>query len=182
MIASTHTNHPLGPVAADSQKKTPALQQACSRLKSAGLRITQPRIAILEVLIRRPLPASIEQIHADLGISAASTCDLVTVYRCLAAFEELGLVRRCFFHNGTSLYQLNLDDAAPYHVVDKANNAVAPLDADLAEELRGAMQRIEEKLSERGYSQVSHMVEFFGRPAPAPADRLHATAEMPAVN
>jgi Fur family ferric uptake transcriptional regulator len=57
------------------------LDLACARLKAAGLRITQPRIAILDALIKRSLPASIEQIHGDL---AGSACDLVTVYRCLA--------------------------------------------------------------------------------------------------
>ena len=101
MIASTQTNHPL-PTNNDDSPTRAALQIACNRLKTAGLRITQPRIAILEALIKRSLPATIEQIHAEL---ASASCDLVTVYRCLAAFEELGLVRRCFFHNGTSLYQ-----------------------------------------------------------------------------
>jgi Fur family transcriptional regulator, ferric uptake regulator len=182
MIASTQTNHPLGPAATDSAKKSPALQDACTRLKAAGLRITQPRIAILEALIRRPLPASIEQIHADLAVSASSTCDLVTVYRCLAAFEELGLVRRCFFHNGTSLYQLNLDDASPYHIVDKSDNAVTPLDADLAEELREALQRIEAKLAARGYTQLSHMVEFFGRAAPTHGDRSNPAITLASID
>lgn len=177
MIASTQTNHPLAHLQGDPTG-TPPLQLACNRLKTAGLRITQPRIAILEALIKRSLPASIEQLHADLQASSASSCDLVTVYRCLAAFEELGLVRRCFFHNGTSLYQLNLTDAPTYHVVDKTDNEVAPLDPDLALELREALQRIEEKLAERGFTQVSHMVEFFGRPARA-AERARNNVAMP---
>jgi Fur family transcriptional regulator, ferric uptake regulator len=181
MIASTNTNHPL-PTEAEAQNSTP-LQQACSRLKAAGLRITQPRIAILEALIRRSLPASIEQLHGDLTASSAPTCDLVTVYRCLAAFEELGLVRRCFFHNGTSLYQINLNDTPPYHVVDKAGNTVEPLDPELADELREALRRIEEKLIARGYSGVSHLVEFFGRPAHTNQSNRIRSAEptMPVV-
>lgn len=183
MIASTQTNHPLLAHVGGDSPGTPPLQLACNRLKAAGLRITQPRIAILEALIKRSLPASIEQIHADLEASAASTCDLVTVYRCLAAFEELGLVRRCFFHNGTSLYQLNLNDTPTYHVVDKAENAVNPLDPDLAIELREALRRIEEKLVARGFTDVSHMVEFFGRPARAPLERAARTAPaVPATN
>jgi Fur family transcriptional regulator, ferric uptake regulator len=180
MIASSHTNHPLAPLLTDSGA-TP-LQRACLRLKTAGLRITQPRIAILEALIRRSLPASIEQIHADLQTASGASCDLVTVYRCLAAFEQLGLVRRCFFHNGTSLYQLSLDDSPTYHVVDKDANAVAPLDADLADELRSALRRIEEKLALRGYENVSHMVEFFGRTQQnAVPDRTQAPLQMPAA-
>ena len=174
MIASTQTNHPLATQNADSPNAA-ALQLACNRLKSAGLRITQPRIAILEVLIKRSLPATIEQIHAELSNAA---CDLVTVYRCLAAFEELGLVRRCFFHNGTSLYQIALDDSPSYHVVDKANNSVAGLDSDLALEVREAMQQIEQKLIARGYTNVSHMVEFFGRSPKHPIDRVQQGVPM----
>ena len=174
MIASTQTNHPLANADTESPHAA-ALRMACNRLKSAGLRITQPRIAILEALIKRPLPASIEQIHAELK---GSSCDLVTAYRCLAAFEELGLVRRCFFHNGTSLYQIALDDTPSYHVVDKATNSVTELDSDLALELREAMQRIEQKLVARGYTNVSHMVEFFGRAPKHPIDRVQSGSLM----
>ncbi|ATC65208.1 Fur family transcriptional regulator [Nibricoccus aquaticus] len=159
MIASTQTNHPL---AAVSPAKSPAsIDVACARLKSAGLRITQPRVAILEALLKRTAPASIEQIHNDL---ASTACDLVTVYRCLAAFQEVGLVRLCYFHNGTSLYQIALDgDAAPYHIVSKDSNDVTELDAESSAELRTVVKKIEETLKSRGYTDVSHLVEFFAQ-------------------
>jgi Fur family transcriptional regulator, ferric uptake regulator len=172
MISATQTNHPLNETDPDSPSDI-ALQVACKRLKSAGLRITQPRIAILRALIKRSLPASIEQIHAELSDTA---CDLVTVYRCLAAFEELGLVRRCFFHNGASLYQITLDDSPAYHIVDKTSNSVCEMDAPLALELNEAMRKIEQKLIAHGYTDVSHLVEFFGRAPKHPIDRMqHGT-------
>jgi Fe2+/Zn2+ uptake regulation proteins len=159
MIASTQTNHPLASVSA---AKSPAsLDLACARLKAAGLRITQPRVAILEALLKRTAPASIEQIHNDLADSA---CDLVTVYRCLAAFQEVGLVRLCYFHNGTSLYQIALDDDnAPYHIVSKNTNEVSELDPESSAELRAVVRRIEDTLRARGYTDVSHLVEFFAQ-------------------
>src|SRR2546423_7317014 len=104
MIASTQTNHPLTGNGKAAAKSSP-VALATAKLKSAGLRITQPRLAILAGLSKRPQPTSIEQIHTDLGLQ---TCDLVTVYRCMAAFEQIGLVRRAFFHNGTALYEMNL--------------------------------------------------------------------------
>lgn len=174
MISATQTNHPLNDNDEDSPSAI-ALQVACKRLKSAGLRITQPRIAILETLIGRSLPASIEQIHAELS---GTICDLVTVYRCLAAFEELGLVRRCFFHNGASLYQIALDDSPAYHIVDKTSNAVSELDQELAQELSLAMRKIEQKLIARGYTNVSHLVEFFARAPKHPIDRMQNGALM----
>lgn len=151
MIASTPSSHPLGSVKEFARSTSP-IDLACARLKSAGLRITQPRVAILEALIRRNAPASIEQLHRDL---ASDACDLVTVYRCLAVFEELGLVRRCFFHNGAGLYEINLDDSHHYHIVCKSCGKVERIDASLTD-------TTERMLRERGYDQVTHLVEFFG--------------------
>jgi Fur family ferric uptake transcriptional regulator len=160
MIASTQTNHPLASLT-PAAKPQASLDVACARLKAAGLRITQPRIAILEALLKRSAPASIEQLHGDL---VNSSCDLVTVYRCLAAFQEVGLVRLCYFHNGTSLYQIALDnDLAPYHIVSKENNEVSELDAENAAQLRAVLKRVEENLRAQGYTEVSHLVEFFAQ-------------------
>ncbi len=143
---------------ASTQPAATPLEQACGRLKSAGLRITQPRIAILNALIKRSEPATIEQIHLDLKDSA---CDLVTVYRCLAAFEELNLVRRCFFHNGTSLYQLQLTNEPVYHVVSKEGAILETLPTELAIELNGVLTKIEADLKARGFTDVTHMAAFF---------------------
>lgn len=157
MIASTQTNHPL---AGKLTTKAPsAVDLATAKLKSAGLRITQPRLAILAALSKRAQPTSIEQLHDDVG---ADNCDLVTVYRCMAAFEEIGLVRRAFFHNGTALYEIALGQPTRYHVVCKTTNNVEELDAETSEELRRAIEAVQEKLRARGFTEVSHIVEFFG--------------------
>jgi Fur family transcriptional regulator, ferric uptake regulator len=158
MIASTQTNHPLsGNV--KSVRTPSAVDLATSKLKAAGLRITQPRLAILAALSNRAQPTSIEQLHDDVG---TDNCDLVTVYRCMAAFEEIGLVRRAFFHNGTALYEINLGQPTRYHVVCKSTNRVDELDAGIAEELRRTIEAVQEKLRARGYGDVGHIVEFFG--------------------
>ncbi len=178
MIASTQTNHPLSGNGKSGGRNPTAVELATAKLKSAGLRITQPRLAILEALSKRAQPTSIEQLHEDVG---ADNCDLVTVYRCMAAFEEISLVRRAFFHNGTALYEINLGQPTRYHVVCKATNRVEELDADTADELRRTIVGVQEKLRARGYAEVGHIVEFFGI-APPPA-RTAATAApaMPAV-
>ena len=177
MIASTQTNHPLASVKQDSATPQSAIDVACNRLKAAGLRITQPRVAILEVLIKRDQPASIEQIHADLTNSA---CDLVTVYRCLAAFQEVGLVRLCYFHNGTSLYQINLATETPFHIVSKETHEIEELDPENAAELRAVLGRIQESLKARGYTEISNLVQFFAQKPKYPDYReLTQTAKAP---
>ncbi len=179
MIASTQTNHPLhsGGETTDPHSR---VEKACARLREAGLRITQPRIAILSVLIARGQPMSIEQIHGELR---TRSCDLVTVYRCLAAFEEIGLVRRSFFHNGTSLYQLSDHKEAAYHIVTKDTHEVSALDAAISARLAIAIKEVEEQLKAEGYTEVSHLLEFFAKPPGAAVEQRARAgqAKVPAV-
>src|SRR6266540_2662588 len=174
MIASTQTNHPLTGNSKTAGKTLSAIDLATAKLKSAGLRITQPRLGILAALSKRSAPTSIEQLHDDVG---AENCDLVTVYRCMAAFEEIGLVRRAFFHNGTALYEINLGQPTRYHVVCKTTNQVEELDAETADELRRTIEAVQEKLRARGYADIGHIVEFF---ALAPQAQ-RAAVTMPVV-
>ncbi len=174
MIASTQTNHPIAGVK-DGKDQTP-VEVACYKLKEAGLRITQPRIAILAALIKSGRPTSIDALHGELG---PNSCDIVTVYRCMAAFESIGLVRRAFLINGTSLYEINLGDPNRYHVVCKNTNKVEELDAASATELRRSVQMVEDVLRAQGYSEVGHIVEFFGK-SPT-GHRVQAEVVVPAV-
>jgi Fur family transcriptional regulator, ferric uptake regulator len=176
MIASTQTNHPLaGNGKTTTAKTSSSVDLATAKLKSAGLRITQPRLAILAALSKHAQPTSIEQLHDDVG---SENCDLVTVYRCMAAFEQIGVVRRAFFHNGTAMYELNVGRNARYHVVCKSTNTVEELDAEATDELRRSIELIEAKLRARGFGEVTHIVEFFGvspqtqRVIPAPVPGL----------
>ena len=172
MISSTQTNHPLQGSAADAVHAQDRLEAACARLREAGLRITQPRIAIISVLIARAQPVSIEQIHAELN---NKSCDLVTVYRCLGAFEEIGLVRRSFFHNGTSLYQLSDRKDVVYHVVAKDTQEIRDLDAETSARLAASIKQVEEQLKAEGYENVTHVLEFFAKsPAASAASRVRA--------
>ncbi len=150
MISATQSNHPIAGVAMTGP--TPA-EFACARLRQAGMRVTKPRIAIIELLSRHPNPISIEKVHTGLN---DRKCDLVTVYRCLATFEELGLVRRSFLHSGTCLYELTLGGRPDcYHVFCRQCGRIDPVDYFAVE----APMR---SLEERGYTAISHVVEFFG--------------------
>ncbi len=151
MISATQSNHPLASVTGSVPAES-TLDEARNRIRQARMRITKPRIAIVESLHRHEGPISIERIHQDVGIGV---CDLVTVYRCLAAFEELGMVRRSYLHNGTCLYELTLGTPRHYHIVCKACGSTDRVDYF-------PVEGIERLLQERGYTQVSHVVEFFG--------------------
>ncbi len=173
MIASTQTNHPLhgSGQKLDAQARVEA---ACASLRDSGLRITQPRIAILGVLIGRNQPVSIEQIHGELR---SRSCDLVTVYRCLSAFEEIGLVRRSFLHNGTSLYQLSDRKDSSYHVVSKDGSTIQSLDEATSARVAEVLKGIEAELQAAGFTDVSHLLQFFANsPAKSEAAANRALA------
>jgi len=150
MIAATQSNHPLAAVG--KPVEIPTIESACARLRAAEMRVTKPRVAILSALFQHQSPVSIEQIHQELE---RNSCDLVTVYRCLAAFEGIGLVRRSFLHNGTSLYELSLGSAPNYHILCKQCGRSERIESYSVESL-------EQTLKERGYTQLTHVVEFFG--------------------
>lgn len=152
MISATQSNHPLAAVAANADSADSALDEARTRIRQARMRITKPRLAIIESMQRQEGPVSIERIHQKMG---ADVCDLVTVYRCLAAFEQLGMVRRSYLHNGTCLYELTLRTPRHYHIICKACGSTERVDYF-------PVEGVERLLQERGYADVSHVVEFFG--------------------
>lgn len=151
MIAATQSNHPMGTLTQPTPAGSP-LDEARNRIRNAQMRITKPRIAIIESLLQHEGPVSIERIHHDVG---ANVCDLVTVYRCLSAFETIGIVRRSYLHNGTCLYELTLSAPQHYHVSCKSCGKTEKVDYF-------SVEGMERTLQDRGYSEVTHVVGFFG--------------------
>ena len=86
---------------------------AISVLREKGLRITEQRKAILEVLSRANAPISAEENHARLS---KHSCDLVTVYRCLEQFVKAGVVELGVRENGTKVYCFGHGDGHHHHL------------------------------------------------------------------
>jgi len=79
-------------------------------LRQAGLKVTLPRVKVLEILHqhqgsenRQHLTA--EDIYREL-IDSGSQIGLATVYRVLSQFEEAGLVHRHHFEGGQAMFEL----------------------------------------------------------------------------
>jgi Fur family ferric uptake transcriptional regulator len=76
-------------------------------LKSSGLKVTLPRIKILEMFQRtqrRHMTA--EDVYKAL-LGESSDIGLATVYRVLMQFEQAGLLKRSNFESGKSVFELN---------------------------------------------------------------------------
>lgn len=89
-----------------------ALLEQC---KQDGRRMTRPRQAILAVLERTHHPLSVMEIHASLTCEKISV-DLVTVYRTVSTFKELGMVSRVEFQEGQFRYELCQGRAHHHHI------------------------------------------------------------------
>ncbi len=156
MIASTQTNQPFS--GASTTVENDEVKFAVAKLKAAGLRITRTRLGIISTLSKFREPASIEQLHRHVH---ASGCDLVTVYRCMTVFEDIGLVQKCFTQDGTTVYGLTTNGLSRYYVMCKDTAAIHELDPQFSGLLRQAVGIVEDMLRARGYSHVGHLVEFF---------------------
>jgi len=76
-------------------------------LRKAGLKVTLPRLKILEILehsTRRHMSA--EEIYKKL-IDSSEDIGLATVYRVLTQFEGAGLVSRHHFEDGMAVFEIN---------------------------------------------------------------------------
>ena len=78
-----------------------------SPLRRAGLKITAPRLKILEILASATVRhMSAEDVYRRL-LELNEDIGLATVYRVLTQFESAGLVTRHHFEGGTAVFELN---------------------------------------------------------------------------
>lgn len=81
-------------------------------IRNAGLKVTLPRIKILQMLENRANAErhlTAEEVYKTL-ITEGEEIGLATVYRVLTQFEAAGLVKRHHFEGGNSVFELNRGD------------------------------------------------------------------------
>ena len=93
-------------------------------LKSAGLKVTLPRLKILEVLESSPSHhLSAEDIYRVL-IEQHEEVGVATTYRVLSQFEESGIVHKLNFENNQAVYELCGADHHDHLVCVKCNKII----------------------------------------------------------
>jgi Fur family transcriptional regulator, ferric uptake regulator len=121
-------------------------------LQEVGLKVTRPRLAILNVLLKDHGPFTMDEIHKVVR----KEVDRVTVYRCVETFQELGIARRCDFGEGPVRYEYQgLGVEHHHHVICRKCKKVESLSAC-------AVKNLEKTVEKAGYSNVTHSLEFFG--------------------
>lgn len=80
------------------------------QLKAAGLKVTTPRMRILNLLGELDQPhVSAEQVYQTLR-DAGEDIGLATVYRVLTQFEQAGIVEKHFFSGNQAVFELADND------------------------------------------------------------------------
>lgn len=146
-------------------------------LKQAGLKVTLPRMKILNMLQHRDSPhLTAEVIHRMLADSGEEI-GLPTVYRVLTQFETAGLVKRHHFEGGQSVFEL---DQGKHH------DHILCLDCGRIEEFCDEdIERRQRLIAERlGFELAEHRLILYGhcarpncshRPAPEGEDASGAS-------
>ena len=122
-------------------------------LKRNQFRTTPQRIGVLRVISNEP--QSVEEVFRAVS-KKIHTIDLASVYRTLALFIKLSLVRVVNFGDGKDRYEILNTGKHHHHVVCTACGKIA--DVELADEKR--LEQIASKKT--NYRITSHSLEFFG--------------------
>ena len=126
-------------------------------LRKAGLKITLPRLKILEIFEQaNDRHLSAEDIYKKL-LQSDEDIGLATVYRVLTQFEAAGLVTRHNFEGGHSVFEL---DDGGHH-----DHMVCVDSGDVIEFFNEEIELLQRKMAaEHGYELLDHSLVLYVRP------------------
>ena len=125
-------------------------------LRKAGLKVTHPRMRILELLEQaKPRHMTAEDIYRLL-LDQGEDIGLATVYRVLTQFEAAGLVLKHNFESGQSVYELDRGQHHD-HMVDIENGRIIEFESVEIEALQAKIA------AEHGYEIEEHSLVLYVR-------------------
>ena len=126
-----------------------------SDLKNVGLKVTLPRVKILQLLEESELRhMKAEDVFKKL-LEMGEDIGLATVYRVLTQFEAAGLVTRHHFEGGHAIFELNDGDHHD-HLVDMKTGKVVEFYDEIIEE------RQKEIAKKYGFKILEHTMVLYG--------------------
>jgi len=126
-----------------------------NELRKAGLKVTLPRLKILEILENANIRhLSAEEVYKSL-LAAGDDVGLATVYRVLTQFETAGLVTRHNFEGGHSVFELNQGEHHDHLVCVKCGMVLEFIDEVIE-------HRQMEIAKSRGFQITDHSLNIYG--------------------
>ncbi len=127
------------------------------QLKQAGLKVTLPRVKILQILEdNEQRHMSAEDVYKAL-MEAQDEVGLATVYRVLTQFEQAGLVTRHNFEGGHSVFELEKGEHHDHMVCVKTGKVIEFVNDEIEK-----LQKI--IAEEKGYQLVDHSLVLYVKP------------------
>ncbi|OUV63295.1 MAG: ferric iron uptake transcriptional regulator [Gammaproteobacteria bacterium TMED119] len=124
-------------------------------LRRAGLKVTLPRMKILEILESSSKPhLSAEDIYRML-MDSDEDIGLATVYRVLTQFETAGLVIRHHFEGGQGVFELDRGKHHDHLICIKCGKIIEFVNADIEEQ----QHQIAEQ---EGFTITDHSLIIYG--------------------
>ena len=126
-------------------------------LRNAGLKVTHPRVRILEILeTLKGKHVTAEDIYRQL-LEHNDDIGLATVYRVLTQFEAAGLVLKHNFEGGQAVYELDRGNHHN-HMIDVESGKVIEFTSEEIERLQ------HEIAAKYGYQIEDHSLVLYVRP------------------
>lgn len=124
-------------------------------IRKAGLKVTLPRVKILEVLEHMQREhVSAEDVY-KLLLQDGEDIGLATIYRVLTQFEAAGLVTRHHFEGGQSVFELDRGRHHDHMVCIRCGRVEEFFDQTIED-------RQQEMAKEGGFSVESHALTIYG--------------------
>lgn len=128
------------------------------QIKKAGLKVTGPRMKILEIMERETsdndVHLSAEDVYKRL-LAADEKIGLATVYRVLTQFEQAGMLKRHNFEGNHSVFEIDNGDHHNHLICVKSGKVVEFYDERIA-------RRQKEIAEEHGFTLEDHSLVLYG--------------------
>lgn len=125
-------------------------------LKKAGLKVTLPRMKILEILeTAETHHLTAEDIYRRL-LESGEEIGLATIYRVLTQFESAGLVTRHHFEGGQAVFEIERGEHHDHIVCTQCGQVEEFFDAVIEE-------RQQKIAAERGFKIADHSLIIYGK-------------------
>ena len=131
-------------------------------LRKAGLKVTLPRVKILQLLEdsqKQGSHMSAEDVYKSL-LETGEDVGLATVYRVLTQFETAGLVERHNFEGGHSVFEMASPDHHDHMVCGETGQVIEFFSAEI--------ERLQKEIvAQHGFELVDHSLVLYVKPKTA---------------
>ena len=142
-------------------------------LRSTGLKVTQPRLKILEIFQKGAVRhMTAEDVYRELLNDNSRDIGLATVYRVLTQFEQAGILSRTHFESGKAMFEIN---------EGKHHDHLLCVDCGRVEEFVDAeIERRQQRIAvERGFALQDHSLALYASCKRDPCPYRPASGDEP---